>query len=241
MNPVDIATQETLKFIEKNCKLSGAKVLEVGCGKGDLAKAMQDKGASVTALDLSDMSAFSARNKGVNAVQKNFFEYMTAEKYDLILFSRSLHHMQPVKVAGEKALQLLKPTGICLVEDFSVDIADDKTLTWLRDRLAMFPAAILSTEPDHHAFPVSSVVEWIEHHTVKHKVADTGALIDTMKWSFSNVRFESCPYLYRYLIDKLRATPEAGEALKLAFEAEKQAISSRQIRGLGLRLIGTRD
>jgi SAM-dependent methyltransferase len=242
MNPVDIATQETLKFIERNCKVAGTNVLEVGCGKGELAKVLLDKGAKVTALDLSDIAVFSAKNKGVNAIQKNFFDYSGLEKFDAILFSRSLHHMQPVKDAVEKASALLKPNGVVLVEDFSVDIVDDKTLTWLRDRLAFFPKNILNKNAgEHHSFPVSSVDEWNEHHTVKHKVADTGVLIDSMKWSFSNVRYESAPYLYRYLVDKLASTDEAGEALRLSLESEKQAVLGRQIRQIGLRLVGVKD
>jgi len=43
-----------LDWIARQCRLSGARVLDVGCGGGILADAMARRGAEVLGIDLAD-------------------------------------------------------------------------------------------------------------------------------------------------------------------------------------------
>src|SRR3954454_3973820 len=43
-----------LDWIDRHARLSGKRVLDIGCGGGILAEAMARRGATVTGIDLSD-------------------------------------------------------------------------------------------------------------------------------------------------------------------------------------------
>ena len=48
--PLDVATDETVRFASSNIP-RGAMVLEIGCGSGDVAAAIQRLGYGITAID----------------------------------------------------------------------------------------------------------------------------------------------------------------------------------------------
>ena len=76
--PTDVPTRETLEFLISRL-LVGAKVLEVGCGEGQLAWELLQRGYRVTGLD-SDSEAIAraqarefARSCIVAEVRQQFF------------------------------------------------------------------------------------------------------------------------------------------------------------------------
>ena len=60
---MNTVTSETLKFVLDHIQPSGLCILEVGCGNGDFALAIQNLGALVTAIDTDESAVDIARKK----------------------------------------------------------------------------------------------------------------------------------------------------------------------------------
>ena len=133
--PVNVATRETVAFLRAHVP-QGARLLEVGCGAGHLARALLDAGYDVLALDADATEVERARGMDVNARCVAWPAY-DDEPYDAIAFTRSLHHMNPLDDAVRRARELLRPGGLLLVEDFAFVETTDATIDWF--------AAILKT------------------------------------------------------------------------------------------------
>ena len=87
----DIALHEQHNFVVP--AIAGARrVLEVGAGRGTLARRLQAEGFSVTALELC-LPAKDA--SGVQWVESDFLAF-DAEPFDAVLFTASLHHIAPL-------------------------------------------------------------------------------------------------------------------------------------------------
>lgn len=81
---------------QRALKLCRGKVLDIGCGAGSHSLFLQEKGFSVTALDISEKAIAVSSMRGVeNTVQSNVFEY-SGTKFDTILLL-----MNGIGVAGQ--------------------------------------------------------------------------------------------------------------------------------------------
>ncbi len=96
-------------------------VLDIGCGTGLLSKIFLELGYTLYALDLSkDMLDLYANygNKGklikICCEAEMFFKENT-QKYDLIMFAASLHHIYEYKKVIRMALQTLKEGGLLFI------------------------------------------------------------------------------------------------------------------------------
>ncbi len=97
--------------------VSGTRVLEYGCGRGSSAFFLSDRGAIVSAIDISkaglDLAREEARNRGLSID----FRLMNAEKlefpdstFDLVCGTAILHHLDLDRSFGEIS-RVLKPGG----------------------------------------------------------------------------------------------------------------------------------
>jgi 2-polyprenyl-3-methyl-5-hydroxy-6-metoxy-1,4-benzoquinol methylase len=91
-------------------------VLDIGCGDGLLAQRLAPVSRSVTGID-PDPAAIAratdrlASHRHVTVAQHNFQEYHPGEqRFDLITFIASLHHMD-LRASLIKARDMLTPTG----------------------------------------------------------------------------------------------------------------------------------
>ena len=93
------------------------RVLDVGCGNGELALTLALDGHSVVGLDPSDECIVEARAKAnrnsenVRFACASFENFEAVEPFDAILFVASLHHMDMEKAIA-KAKGLLAPGGV---------------------------------------------------------------------------------------------------------------------------------
>ena len=114
-----------------------ARVLEVGCGEGELARAMARAGHSVTAID-------------PQAPEGSLFQRMRIEKFsdpgpfDYVVASLSLHHVEDLGSALDKIANLLRAGGALVVVEVAWDRFDEATAQWALERL---PAATSSEKP----------------------------------------------------------------------------------------------
>lgn len=108
-----------LAFVERQVKLEGAKVLDVGCGGGLLSEAMAARGAQVTGIDMGEMPLRVAElhtlESGVQVDYRRSSAEAFAEEqpgaFDVITCMELLEHVpEPASVVAACA-RLVRPGG----------------------------------------------------------------------------------------------------------------------------------
>jgi SAM-dependent methyltransferase len=92
------------------------RLLDVGCGRGDLAAVFGANGWLACGLDISREAVESARAAGVDAVEGSLMTVpWPDDSFDLIVMNHSLEHMSNPMEALRRARALLRPGGVLIV------------------------------------------------------------------------------------------------------------------------------
>jgi SAM-dependent methyltransferase len=105
-----------------------ARILEVGCGKGDLALVLDRAGHSVTAIDPRAPEGPIFRRVGIE-------EFSEPGPFDHVVAILSLHHVEDLEGALDKMAGLLHTGGTLVVVEFAWDRIDSRTAEWALARL----------------------------------------------------------------------------------------------------------
>ena len=108
-----------LKFISERAELTGAQVLDVGCGGGILAESMARKGARVTGIDVAPRVLSTAKlhlhESGLDIdYQEKTVEDQAQEApagFDLVTCMEMLEHVPDPASIVQSMQELLKPGG----------------------------------------------------------------------------------------------------------------------------------
>ena len=112
-----------LRYIEQATPLSGARVLDVGCGGGILSEAMANRGANVLGIDLSQAVLDVAELHALEAKLQIQYKAVAAEElavaqpgaFDLVTCMEMLEHVpDPAAILGALA-KLAKPGADVIV------------------------------------------------------------------------------------------------------------------------------
>ncbi len=106
-------------------KVQGAKILDVGCSQGTLARILGSLGKNVQAVDInSDAIAFaeeklaemdSATRNRVRFLALNFMDFKTDERYDSVVIGEVLEHLVCPETFVEKAYGHLVEDGVIVI------------------------------------------------------------------------------------------------------------------------------
>ncbi len=199
-------------FVTEQLPSAPARVLEVGCGRGHLARAIAECGYEVLAID-------------PDAPAGDLFQAVTLEQFadpepfDAVVASLALHHVADLPGALDKIVSLLRPTGSLIVNEHAVDRLDEPTARWyLEKRAVIRPDAPRSLEQCLH--------EWEEDHAGLHGYA---AMRKELDRRFTERFFAWMPYLYGEL---------AGAVTDLE---ERALIDAGAIQATGFRYVGERQ
>src|SRR5688572_18664132 len=110
------------------------RVLEVGCGEGDLAHVLDGAGHSVTAIDPRAPEGSIFRRVGIE-------EFSEPGGFDHVVAILSLHHVEDIGGALDKISDLLLAGGTLVVVEYAWDRVDEKTVEWALSRLPSAPAS----------------------------------------------------------------------------------------------------
>lgn len=113
------------------------RLLDVGCGRGDLLEAFQARGWSCVGTQISETAAEAARrSRGVDVACGELPQLGLEEaSYDVITFFHVLEHLYDPLAYLLEARRLLKPGGLMLVE---VPDCGGWGFRWLRERHLCF-------------------------------------------------------------------------------------------------------
>jgi SAM-dependent methyltransferase len=237
---IDIPTRETLDFLSNHLAI-GSAILEVGCGDGEVALELSRKGYRVVGLDSEPQRVAKAQKSGVNAMVASWPEF-DSSPVDAIAFTRSLHHINPLDGAVERARELIRPDGLLLIEDFAFGETDDRTVRWFHEILR-------SDQGTSHVIPVEGqfatkllsaeepMKAWHENHDqALHPIS---ALVSAISKRFVIRETNSVPYLYRYLIPVLPETTTAAAFLEEVLHEEARLGEKGEILLMGRRIVAT--
>lgn len=195
-------------------------------------------GIDVHAIDESADAVSEARKRGVPAVRKDFLKYEEQEPFDVILFSRSLHHIKPITKAVAKAFTLLTARGRLVLEDFAYDAADRFTISWFDSVQEILHASGVYEASKEIETYKHSLELWQKEHGLIHP---STAMMEAVNLLFVLTHVETAPYLYRNLIEGLEKTNRGARLAQVILKTEKQMIKSGMLKPLGLRIIARKE
>ena len=207
------------------------RVLEVGAGDGELASGLRAAGVDAHVVRWSDW-------RGTDDAETSF---------DALLFSRSLHRMDSLDRALDRARELLAPDGVVVVEDSSFADVDRATAAWFfRLLTALRDAGMLSCRPGElgtrlldggGAFDV-----WTRDP--EHEPTRVSRIRAALASRFDLLVELAEPDLYRHACAMLCAD-EAGETIAARIhEMERRMAEDGLVRLIGRRFVarlGRRD
>jgi SAM-dependent methyltransferase len=241
--PIDIATRHTADFIAAHSN-AGARLLEVGCGRGHLAAELQRRGFAVTGVDADAESVAEARTLGVGAIQCEWPDCaIRGEDFDAVAFTRSLHHIERLDDAVAAAKRSIRSGGILLLEDFSCDEADPKALEWFADVLTS-GAGLLAAASSGLVAALQQATDWPaawrRYHSHDHQLHTIASMRAAISAQFT-IRAEArVPYLYRYLIPLLPNEASAAAWLGDVLAGELRAAEAGRFEPVGRRIVAVR-
>ncbi|MGK0354086.1 MAG: 2-polyprenyl-3-methyl-5-hydroxy-6-metoxy-1,4-benzoquinol methylase [Planctomycetota bacterium] len=239
-----VPLRETMLWLEPHLQHRAARILEVGCGQGHLAAALASAGHQVVAIDSNEEAVAATRYKGVDARVGTFPEQLPESdqgRFDVVLFTRSLHHLEDLDAACAAAFSILSPTGVVLIEDWAWNLIDERTAAWAYGLMGigrttgLVPAGTWQggTDPLQH---------WIDEH--QHHVHEVAAMRDAIsKHSAAHnvtITEQTAPYFYRYFCDYLAKKADGATIVESVLAAERQMLEAGAMEPLGWRLAATR-
>jgi SAM-dependent methyltransferase len=202
---------DILEFVTGQLPPAPSRVLEVGCGDGRLARAMDDLGYGVVAID-------PAAPEGAIFHAVSLEEFADPAGFDAVVASRALHHIADLAGALSKLQRLLVPGGRLIVVEHAFDRLDEPTARWyLGKRRVKHPHAPSSLQ--------ACLAEWEEDHAGLHESAAMRRELDRR---FVERWFAWTPSLYL----------ELGEALE---GEELSLIEAGSIQATGFQYVGERS
>ena len=145
-------------YVRANLPEPPARVLEVGAGEGDLARALRVAGYDVLAIDPDP------RGDDVRAVALHELEEPTVS-FDAAVAVVSLHHVEPLEESCARLADIMSRGATLVVDEFDVGAYDERAAGWWlaqRGALGAMPektAGEMVGELRAHLHPLDRIAE----------------------------------------------------------------------------------
>jgi ubiquinone/menaquinone biosynthesis C-methylase UbiE len=235
------------ELVDRACQLagigSGDRVLEIGCGSGQLTRGLVARGLHVTALEpgkhllaLAGQNAVRDREGPgtVEFVNARFEDAELPREHFRAVFSASAFHWIDPEVGWEKAACVLRPGGmLSLLQYFGLQeecsLSDQKELLSALARIAPEIAAEWPTYRDlagtvagaqQRRANVSDVWAWLgSHHVARARAGDL----------FGDVRIAAVPMLLEQAADEVNALLRTASFYARLSQDQRQALESETV------------
>lgn len=204
---------------------AAARVLEVGCGEGRLARSMAATGHRIVAID-------PEAPQGSIFKRVTIEEFVALEPFDAAVATLSLHHIADLDAAVAKIAGLVVPGGTFVVVEFASDRFDEATAAWALKHL------IPGTEDGWLARrrnewkaqdgggDGSRFADYLRRWAASERFHSAAAMVEACRSHFDEIRLEAWPYLY----------PELEGVTR---EQEIAEIEAGRIQATGFSFVGS--
>jgi len=227
-----VASESSFDFIALNLK-KNAKVLEVGCGKGELALLLQQSGIDITAIDIEPAAIEIAIKNNVNAKVCDIFD--VNDTFDVLLFTRSLHHIHHLEKVILHAKNILSPHGKIILEEFDYLNVNASTTKWYYNHLDGLNKVNLvhqSNQPGQ-----DYLQRWKDEHDHTPPLNSGNEMIKQIEKKFKSPTIQKVPYLFRSIEQEIFFKPDSINEIRQLLKEEIELIKTKSILPVGLRLI----
>lgn len=102
-----------VECLERKGVAKGAKILDFGCGIGNVTSKLSERFNDLTGYEPSPVSAEKARTRAPHATIHHDIQAVPDSQFDVAVLSCVLHHVQPPERAGvmQQVLSKLRPGG----------------------------------------------------------------------------------------------------------------------------------
>src|SRR5437660_12873437 len=163
-----------------------ARVREVGCGDGRLARALKRRGYDVVAVDPN-------APKGRIFRQSRIEDFDEARRFDVAVAGLSLHHVDSLAVVLDRISSLLRARGRIIVYEFAWDKFDRKTAEWFWMRRSALKPGIRQRLGGRTA--ADSLKKWRRTFDDLHRYPQLRQALDRR---FATRFFAWTPYLHEF-------------------------------------------
>lgn len=253
MVPGDVALNHTQLFLTRVLGGKG-RVLEVGCGGGQLAWRLAHLGLDVVGVDIA-LPAQRPSHPSLRFEKGDFYQFKD-EPFDAVVFTSSLHHLFPLDGAVRRARNLLKPAGLIVVDEMDVLAPDEVTLRWYYEAQSLLAHAgvlpVLDHGHAHHGHPghapppalhlvgkddLDPKVRWRDEHA-HHPPLHTGdAMLAALRDVGGLLEVTRGAYLFRALGALLGSGPRDLNVANWLLQTEERRIRGGSLKGTGLRAV----
>jgi SAM-dependent methyltransferase len=202
-----------------------ARVLEVGCGEGRLARSMATSGHQVVAID-------PEAPQGPLFHPVSIEEFVASEPFDAAVATLSLHHIADLDAAVAKIAGLVIPGGTFVVVEFAWDRLDEATVAWALEHLAparedgWLARRLNEWNAQDGGGDGPGFADYLRRWAASENFHSATAMVDALRSQFDEVRFERWPYLY----------PELEGVTR---EQEIAEIQKGRIQAMGFSFVGS--
>jgi SAM-dependent methyltransferase len=237
VNPNQLAIGQTVGFLADVLR-GRTHILEVGCGKGEVARRLGGTGLHVTAIDVRLPDPSPAAN--VNFVECDFPRF-EGGPFDAIVFTSSLHHAHPLDGAIDRAHRLLQRGGLVVADEFDLDAPNAATLRWYYDCQELLAAADLF--PRERVDPPGSDVlqRWRAGHSEAPPLHTGVQMRRAIAERFDLRDVHGAAYLYRYVTKYLPHDPRGVAIAQHVYNTERRGIADHTLAAVGLGIVAARS
>lgn len=212
-------------------------IAEIGAGDGVLAERLRADGFNVVAIDAHEETAAAAQAQGRDVQVADWLTWDGGGHgaFAALLFTRSLHHIEPLDVAVAQ-MSRLAPGGLVIADEFGFELVDNAGAQFLIDAWALLAAAGLRDD-DAVATP-DPLTAWRQRMTVDHRVASSEMMLDAIATVANIEQVDKGLFMTQLAMWKVDPThPRAAAVRDLLHEIEKTRLDAGTMTKAGIRLI----
>ena len=235
-----LPVEETVRYLTRVLPPPPLEVLEVGAGDGAVALALAAMGYTLTALDesLGLPARTDIESEAVRWIESDFLAFEGRGEFDVVVFTRSLHHIAPLDRALDRALEALRPGALLVAEEFGYDRVNLPTARWFYDLESVLIAAGVLAPAEESDTGGNPLGRWRREHAHEPPLATGHAILAATRERFELSPLEEAPYLYRYLCERMEESARGRHTAERILTLETRLIRERDIAAAGLRFTG---
>jgi hypothetical protein len=211
-------------------------VLEVGAGDGIIADRLRADGFNLVAIDSHAGTAAAATEQGRPVLHRDFRSWDGDDfgPFAAIVFTRSLHHIDPIEHALDQVVRLA-PGGLFVAEEFGYELLDAAGAQLLIDAQSVAAAAGVS---DGEVTAVADPAFAWNHRMDGHGVTPSNRMIDAIKTIADFEQLGHGRFVARMVAHALDPThPQAAAVRDLMIATEDSRIAAGTLPAAGLRFV----